>query len=390
MSAQIQPEQQQEAEDPLTASKKDRDGFHLPSWFPRGLTTVITKILGALKFVLQHTPILNLLYDLFDETPSVDAIKEYLNLIGLVDALMLGMAVTFITAASYQDLLDTDKRYLERPGVGENDGYYELYKSSYGRTLFDDLPPSAKFSYHCYLAVGSLASGLFMAVLTYVDLVNKNFSSTSRVREEELVAAWWLYARYVCLIAFGLTLCGAIESIAITLDIVVMVFPDYYVEKHGDLKKIHARSPYSLAVVVIYGIWATFGIALVLLGLGTKNRFYHSLPYENQEIRELQSVFSVNSKKHWEDFFNSSTEIKDYFHFYREEYLDMFESSRFDFNDRMEVSDAQLQDIGITLTGHRIKLLSLFKTYIPESGKKQKALGTTVTEEFAESPASSQ
>ena len=48
---------------------------------------------------LRSVPIVNMLYDLlFDEIPSPENIKDILNLVGLVDALMLSIIITFLTA----------------------------------------------------------------------------------------------------------------------------------------------------------------------------------------------------------------------------------------------------------------------------------------------------
>ena len=56
----------------------------------------------------------------------------------------------------------------------------------------------------------------------------------------------------------------------------------------------------------------------------------------------------------------ASADIKDYFEDVAEEYVLMFMEERLDYEDRMYFTDVQLQTVGVSLMGHRVKLLRLF------------------------------
>jgi hypothetical protein len=61
-------------------------------------------------------PFANLVYEfLFDEPPTISSVKEIMNALGLVCALLLGVVITLPSSVSYDELMESNERFATEP-----------------------------------------------------------------------------------------------------------------------------------------------------------------------------------------------------------------------------------------------------------------------------------
>mmetsp|Transcript_2499 Transcript_2499/g.4540 ORF Transcript_2499/g.4540 Transcript_2499/m.4540 type:complete len:387 (-) Transcript_2499:102-1262(-) len=349
------------ASENTAVTKKQDDGDRLSN----KTDTKKPKTSCSFKLFLQYTPFVNNLYDLFfDDVPSLDNIKELLNLIGLIDALMLGISFSVITAVDFGDNTDADARFMI-PSDDDSvvNGYNELYDSGdhWRLNSVERGAPSAHFAENNMLGIAWLFNSLVLVLIAYFDIVNKKFEGSTPGRSARLLKEWWNYGRFVIVASGVFAFNGIVAAMAASVPLIYINFPDYYVEKHGRMTS-NTNYPYEMAQTYLDYTWVTLWVALLMVGVATIFT-YREMNKQDRTEEEVQSGQILSqSAQSWERFFTSDPVVKEYFDDVREEYVDIFISERFDFTDRKAATDTQLSAMGIQITGHRIKLLQLFAT----------------------------
>ncbi len=112
----------------------------------------------------------------------MESIKELLNMLGVVNALILNIAVSFLSARNYEDMISADERYMTKYlDDGSINGYYRSFKSYERQKLFGSAP-SVKMSYNSYLAVALQAGALIIVIVCYLDVLTKSFDASTSKR----------------------------------------------------------------------------------------------------------------------------------------------------------------------------------------------------------------
>mmetsp|Transcript_10211 Transcript_10211/g.16871 ORF Transcript_10211/g.16871 Transcript_10211/m.16871 type:complete len:410 (-) Transcript_10211:134-1363(-) len=319
-------------------------------------------------FCIRYVPGINLFYDLlFDETPSPENIKDLLNLVGLVDALMISIVITYLTAVEYDEMIQLDERFMILP-EGNKTGYYDAYYTDGSGLRFNsDAAPSTRFGIECANSMAFLFSSLCLTLMAYTDLVNKNFDGETEAKTAELVHAWWKYARIGIFFSVIATVFGVCICMGFTTFCISTKFPDYYVEEHGEtttgLNELYGQSS-----LVIDLAWGVFFFSLISLGFGTFSRFKLGEKHNEEIERDLNNTVMTRSHKQWSALFELTPEVKEYFTSYKEQYVTLLVVQRVDFADRAVITDDQLSKLQIDLIGHRIKMLEMFSD--PSLGEK--------------------
>jgi len=72
------------------------------------------------SYPLRILPFFNFIYDLFldDSSPSPEGVKNLLDILGLLNALLLGAIVSVFTCVGFGDLTDADTRFTADPTKG--------------------------------------------------------------------------------------------------------------------------------------------------------------------------------------------------------------------------------------------------------------------------------
>lgn len=134
-------------------------------------------------------PLVNIVYDvLFDEAPTIDTIKDFLNMFGLMGALVFTVAVTLPLSFDYEVF----EGVIERWGPG---GVYDgCWTDGYAQIEY--------FIYHCTLATTFCFLAVILVLLYYLVLVNLKMKSAKALE------VWWLYTKWVVVIIFILLVVG--------------------------------------------------------------------------------------------------------------------------------------------------------------------------------------
>lgn len=332
------------------------------------------KITSFTYSFLRYVPVVNMFYDLlFDATPSPESIKELLNLVGLIDALMLSIAIGYLTAVEFDEMVELDERYMGLP-EGNSTGYIDAY---YGKDTIGGLQfnhergaPSTEYAIACIKSISLLFASLSLSLIAYTDLVNKDFNGETAAKTEELVASWWRYARIGVFFAVVGSVAGVTICMGFVIYYIAAKFPDYHLEEMGENSAYgmeyngeisgSTSNLYSQTKSYMHSVFFVVLFSVISLGLGTHSRFKVVEQHHEETIQDLMNDTMTRSQKQWVLFFKITPKTKEYFSVNAEEYVSILVAQRVDFEDRAVISDDHMHKLGIDLIGHRIKILQLF------------------------------
>jgi hypothetical protein len=309
------------------------------------------------EIICEDVPFVNLVYDLlFDALPTPDGVKDALNLIGLIDALFIGLVVGILTSCSYDETILADERFMtESPDFPV--GYHHLYMTSTINQVRDGGPSlSAKYAFNAYMGIVFFFVSLLSDLAAYLDFSNKDFS------KEIKFIVWWSYARYCIFISFATLIFGIFYSAATIVYVIYMKFPDYKVARHGVLG-YSMHYPYGNYLTVSLPLLIVLGISLFLLGLGTKNSYRLQREMDLEEECVLATGVYQAERDQWTSLLKDQTRL---FPDDISSLVSNLETGRVYFEDRKHLTEQHLIDLGVTRLGDRLNLLSV----IHESGRR--------------------
>ena len=224
---------------------------------------------------LKYVPYINSAYDLvFDKTPNCDSVKDLLNLIGLIDALMLGIVFSVVTAVDFDSAIEADERFMVPSDDPDKNGYYELYESNDSVRANEEFgAPSASFLSDCGIGISCLFNSLVVILLTYMDIVHKDFDAYTPAKREKLMESWWKAGRFLIIASLALAYFGVVYSIASVVPLIYINFPDYKVEAEGKLIR-QANAPYEYVQWLLNTGWIIFHSSIIVMGIGTGLRYH--------------------------------------------------------------------------------------------------------------------
>lgn len=307
------------------------------------------------QIICEDLPFVNLIYDmLFDVLPSPDGVKDTLNLIGLIDALVVGLALAILTSCSFDENISTDQRFVSSEDESLS-GYHSLYNSGTTNIIHKNgATVSAKYAYNSFMGVIFLFVSLLCVLATYLDFSNKNFSAKYSKGDGELkFAAWWWYARFAVFLSFATLVAGIIFSSGSLAYVVLMKFPDYHVSRHGTLAYSYYY-PYGCYLLSSSALLGIILISIVLLGLGTKESFKLQRELDKEEEEEVsKGVYAIERDK-WKTLLEKKTQLPE-----KEinNLLDALQYTRVCYQDRFQLSKEDLKELGLFRLGHALQVL---------------------------------
>ncbi len=107
--------------------------------------------------------------------------------------------LVFIMNAGYDNMVAFDDRFQLTANQSEWTGYQKGFAHHHlangdNRALFTEVAA------HAILAVGTLLASLFMTVITYIDLVCKDFLGHTSLQADALLDSWWYLNRIVIIV----------------------------------------------------------------------------------------------------------------------------------------------------------------------------------------------
>ena len=121
-----------------------------------------------------NLPVVNFFYDIVDDAPSHDEIKEFINIIGLLASLMLGVACSVSGAVSWGDLEEMA----------------EIVRTCY----YPNLPARAismKLANYSILGTAFLFANLIGVVVVYTSLCTVGFGKIPKRQVQKAMEIWW-------------------------------------------------------------------------------------------------------------------------------------------------------------------------------------------------------
>ena len=242
------------------------------------------------RYPLRVIPMVNFFYDLFFDDSSInqDAARALLDVLGLLNALLLGGILTLMTAVDYETLKGVDELWWFVEGSG-NFIYWHQY---YGH------PPSVQFNIWIGNSLILFFVGVLIVVYVYADSVAKvkdvedleDLNDESLTKEQRtlrwnlhvkrkdralrLYTVWWEKAKYCVFVCFFTTIVAMIYAILAVQVLFNIKYPDYFINETGkyDLYELSSPTAHMQAFFyVCFGLGCV--VTIICTGWGTASRY---------------------------------------------------------------------------------------------------------------------
>ena len=215
--------------------------------------------------LLEEMPVINIIYDLlFDDPPGLDQIKDSLNTVGVLSALVLSVALTVPGSYDY-DTLDAFVERFADGGVYNDAGCDASEGERRLGLLITDTVNSISFS----------GATIFMVTMFYISICSSQMSELS----SEYIS-WWYYVRWLLFAAFVSTFTSVLYIFLMLKDVIIVAFPDYYIMKHklcGDGYQswpFVAKSSWGFTFGMVgIVLWTTVAMSFLITSLAARARF---------------------------------------------------------------------------------------------------------------------
>jgi len=243
------------------------------------------------KYPLRVIPMVNFFFDLFfdDSMIGQEASRSLLDVLGLLNALLLGGVLTLMSAVDYQQMIDADNLWWFNEATFESTYWHEYYNH----------PPSVQFNIWIGNSLVLFFAGVLIVVYIYADSVSKatrsekedddypeenltreqmeerrKYNRKLKDRAEKLYSVWWDKAKYgvfLCFFSTGSACIYAILSVQVLMNI---KYPDYYIHETGKYNLSAVDSPTSHLNLFFYMSFGLFCVVTILAtGWGTASRY---------------------------------------------------------------------------------------------------------------------
>ena len=155
---------------------------------------------------LDRLPLLNVVNDIFfDIPPTPEQLRESLNIIALVSALLMAVLAALPFSYGYDDYMAAIDRL--------NNHTFEVWETGELFPAGTHERGTGKYinvAHTFTLGFVSLASGLIFAVVIYLFMAHSSFRGPDGKLNSAMLVEWWKYARFVTLFCFGVTVYGIV------------------------------------------------------------------------------------------------------------------------------------------------------------------------------------
>ena len=265
------------------------------------------------SWFVNNVPIVNIFWDLlFDQAPSVDQIKDLLNVIIIITAFSCGTAAGVYSATSFDEIQNAILRFsmpndvswsfcskvkdvsrLIEPSrsrcmaIVRPDGTFvnrytidNSWTGPYAIGLIDSFPYTAN------MAFGSLTTSLFLSFLMFLFITNTEWGSSIPNGNASAFEAWWRWSRWIVAVIMGAFVLGFYYLTYAFLCVVFMKFPSSTIEQYDDWNSRSDNLSTSLRSAGLFGYVILIFIIVLLfnmsMGLREKSAALNSLHKQHQ------------------------------------------------------------------------------------------------------------
>jgi len=243
-------------------------------------------------------PIVNFFFFVFfNGVPSLDSIKDLLNNLGLLAALILSVAGGINGSVGYADLLAADQRFASANAFapGSPQGEYGCFKGwPDGKSLSPAAPISALLGTQFNACIAQLAVVVLIVIFAYLSISTLQGPNGSPATDG-MVKAWFYIARWILMFCCLVLMTGIFMFFMMLGTLTLTAFPDAWIAEackepnaHDPPRQIEwngtptfpedSYSPYKNTQAWMYYFLApVFAIAVGLLGLAA---FYSVRTYD--------------------------------------------------------------------------------------------------------------
>jgi len=203
--------------------------LHVPSTAELSLETT--------KF--KYLPVLNIVHDYFDSAPSVPGVQLIMNIVVLVDALMLGIALGLPSAlGGYDSALGLIARFN---GEGTGNDLYNKWcvdkYGKYGENGWDDdkcgWALMTNFTYQATMAGSLIGASLLCMVALYTFFSVSSFTGPDEATSKAMMRMWWRPVQLAIGTIIFMTGTGIMFMFGAVKMVATFNFPDYFLDYHG-------------------------------------------------------------------------------------------------------------------------------------------------------------
>jgi hypothetical protein len=188
--------------------------------------------------MFKYIPVLNLVHDFFDSAPSVAGIQLIMNIVVLVDALVLGIALGLPTAmGGYDSALALIARFN---GQGDGSEFYnewcvKHYGEYYHNWADDECGWSMMMSFtsQATLAASLIGGSILCMVAMYTFFSVSSFDGPNEEATRAMIEVWWRPVLVSVLASIFMTAAGIMYMFGAVKMVATFQFPDYFLDQEG-------------------------------------------------------------------------------------------------------------------------------------------------------------
>ena len=259
------------------------------------MSSKFSKYIRSKAFVdfIENVPLVNLIYDIFVVTAEMnkDSVEKLCNILGLINALLLGAVLTLMTGVSYDDNVSIDQRFTSG---GYESYWYKYYNQPPSVVMFNMVGNSlVMFFLGIIIIVYVYADGipkmnapvkrlylqkLKKRVTELTNKMNVEFAEPDKFDvhlETYLFNAWWKVAKIGVFACFCTSFIGIVYASLACQVLFAMLYPDPYIEEHGDICYSCADCPNGY-ISLVFKTTLVLAISVTVLGsaYGTRRKIY--------------------------------------------------------------------------------------------------------------------
>ena len=197
-------------------------------------------------------------------------------------------------------------------------------------------------------------------LLVYLDFINKDFTAKTKEESAALFAAWWRYGKVCLLLCFIACMVGVYYASFSISYVLLIKYPDYYVEKHGKIK-FSTMFPYGGYNYAMLPILSVIVVVIFCLGMGTRSRYRCSRMIDREEKKQQLKFQQDDSYKQWAILLEPFSKEGAGGTVVYKELMNQISVERLNYSDRSDMTDEHLVALGVVRLGHRMLILKLIR-----------------------------
>jgi hypothetical protein len=195
--------------------------------------------------LVNWIPFVNVFFDGVDSTPALEDLYNLLNLLLLVDALMISLAIGFPGIYGYDDLIEAVARFN---GAAGDDDEYDINRYYHQwcmktQNTNGDFPKDKcgwaliqAFTYQSTLSISMLGGAMLGCLVIYLCLCISDWDGPKDDSAYNMLREWWKPTQLGLYWCFFLSVAGIMYCFGAVRYVGMITYPGYYIDYYGKFK----------------------------------------------------------------------------------------------------------------------------------------------------------